>query len=45
MIGAAKRYQSYSQRYSMERKLAGGTLPEESESNHVEEARIGGGGQ
>jgi hypothetical protein len=37
MIGAAKRYRELLTALLMERELAGGTLPEESESNHVEE--------
>jgi len=37
MIGAAKRYRELLTALLMERELAGGTLPEESESNYVEE--------
>jgi hypothetical protein len=37
MIGAARRYRELLTALLMERELAGGTLPEESESNHVEE--------
>ena len=37
MIGAARRYREMLTALLMERELAGGSLPDESESNHVEE--------
>jgi hypothetical protein len=37
MIGAAKRYEELLTTLLVDRELAGGTLPEEVESHHVEE--------
>ena len=37
MIGAARRYRELLTALLMERELAGGTLPDEAESSHVEE--------